>query len=258
MIIRPGIATIWHEPFPDLDASLDKVFVAAPRSLRLFFRADDVAIPSGNFSRMINLFRKYETPLEMAVVPAWLRTDHAQALLHECPEAGLFRLHQHGWRHVTHQLTGKKGEFGTDRSRAVKRADLQKGRDKLLRLLGDRFEQRFTPPWNRFDAQTATLLGDLGYESVSRSSGEDRKVPLPDMLPDFPINVDLHTRNEATPAASRQALLEEMAEELATGHCGIMLHHQRMNDNAFAFLDGLLHAVARARVSPMTFAAMLS
>lgn len=256
MIIRPGVSPIWSEPFPDMAAELDAAFERAASGVRIFFRADDVAVPSVAFKRMVEIFRTHEVPLEMAVTPAWLRKDRALDLLRLCPETKLFRFHQHGWRHVSHQLSGKKGEFGSDRTEHEKRADLVQGAQKLSELLGKRFEKRFTPPWNRFDGVTAKLLRELEYLCVSRSEGEERKVPLPQGLPDRFVNVDLHTRNEGDPATSRKALLAELVEALESGHCGVMLHHQRMNGAAFVFLDALLTALDRSGLRAVCFADM--
>lgn len=253
MIIRPGISAIWNEPFPDLAASLDAVLSHAPQNLRIFFRADDIAVPSTLFTAMINTFMARQTILELAVTPAWLRQDHARKLLQECADEHLFRFHQHGWRHVNHQQSGKKGEFGTDRTGEAKKNDIAKGSTKLRTLLGPRFEKRFTPPWNRFDGETGTILQDLGFKTASRSNGEQRKVPLPAALPDIFVNVDLHTRTEPTPREGRAALLDELKEAITSGHCGIMLHHQRMNRHAVTFLDELLTAAKRAGHTPSGF-----
>lgn len=256
MIIRPGVSPIWSEPFPDMAAALDPAFERAASGVRIFFRADDVAVPSAGFRRMVEIFRTHEVSLEMAVTPAWLRKDRALELMRLCPETQLFRFHQHGWRHVSHQVSGKKGEFGADRTEADKRKDLVRGAEKLSGLLGSRFERRFTPPWNRFDAVTAALLRELEYLCVSRSEGEERKVPLPQGLPDHFVNVDLHTRNESDSAQSRRALLAELVEALESGHCGVMLHHQRMNGAAFEFLDALLAALVRSGSKAVRFADM--
>jgi hypothetical protein len=176
------------------------------------------------------------------VTPSWITASRWAVLSQWAAGDDLWIWHQHGWRHMNHQLTGKKGEFGTDRSKEEKKTDIAKGRKRLEALLGDQFQPVFTPPWNRFDTETAEVLLELGYRSVSRSDGEMKKVHLPDRLPDIPINVDLHTRNEPTPATSLAALENELSQAISTGRAGIMLHHQRMNDQAFRFLDTLLSA----------------
>lgn len=64
-------------------------------------------------------------------------------------------------------------------------------------------------------------------------------------LPDIPINVDLHTRSEITPEAGQEALLDEFQKAADAGRIGIMIHHQRMNQAAFSFLDICLGLAAR-------------
>jgi hypothetical protein len=55
--------------------------------------------------------------------------------------------------------------------------------------------------------------------------------------------VDLHTRKETSPKSGWENLLEELSLALGSGRVGIMLHHQRMNDAAFRFLELLLQTV---------------
>ena len=85
---------------------------------------------------------------------------------------------------------------------------------------------------------TLKLLKELGYAAVSRSRGS--KPPSPGELPDYFVNVDLHTRKERDPATSWHNLLGEFEQAVASGFCGIMIHHQLMNPAAFDFLEILL------------------
>ena len=86
---------------------------------------------------------------------------------------------------------------------------------------------------------------ELGFTAVSRSAGADKKVPLPEGLPDVPVNVDLHTRTEPDPIEGLDRLVREFADAAAAGRIGVMLHHQRMNDAAFDFLDRCLRCVGQ-------------
>jgi hypothetical protein len=61
------------------------------------------------------------------------------------------------------------------------------------------------------------------------------------------VAVDLHTRKEENPEAGRLALFKELGEALNHPLCGVMIHHQRMNEAAFAFLDLLLQSLTRWR-----------
>ena len=76
------------------------------------------------------------------------------------------------------------------------------------------------------------------YLALSRSVGAKPLPPLP--IPDIPINADLHTRKAPSSDQAAQDILHEIENGLASGLLGIMIHHQRMNDAAFDFLDDLL------------------
>jgi hypothetical protein len=103
----------------------------------------------------------------------------------------------------------------------------------------------FTPPWNRCDQKALDALEKLGYAAVSRSRGS--RPPSSKKLPNFDVNVDLHTRKEKTPAAGWQNLFDELQQAIAAGQCGVMIHHQRMNEAAFEFLEIFLNTLAKVK-----------
>lgn len=243
MIVKNFVSPLWQAIPADVEPRLAEVLDTAPKHCRVFFRADDVAVPGRAMGRMLEIFTAHKTPLCMAVVPAWLNASRWKELRAKAGESSQWCWHQHGWRHHNHQTTGKKGEFGDQRGAQAKQADIERGRDKLAELMGRDFQPFFTPPWNRFDSETGEILAQAGFRAVSRSAGEGKKVPLPPKLPDLFINTDLHTRNESNPAEGWSALFAEFKAALATGRCGVMLHHQRTNAAAFDFLDLLLCAL---------------
>ncbi|QGY39444.1 polysaccharide deacetylase family protein [Pseudodesulfovibrio cashew] len=247
MIVKSTIASCWLAPPERLEAAcagMEAALDSARKGTKAFFRADDVAVPGDNCRRMLELFSRYQLPLHLAVTPAWLTRPRWETLKSWAGDDRLWCWHQHGWRHVNHQKYGKKSEFGSDRTRHEKRMDISRGRDRLRDIMGDDFCEVFTPPWNRFDEVTAEVLLELGFRNVSRSQGEGRKVKLSRRMHDTPVNVDLHTRGEADPGQGLDGLLEDIAEAVRYGRLGVMLHHQRMNEAAFTFLERCLAAVA--------------
>jgi peptidoglycan/xylan/chitin deacetylase (PgdA/CDA1 family) len=248
--MRSDIAAIWRRPPSDLDLRLDDRLrsgcdkAEARRPLSLFFRADDVAVPGKNFSRLMDLFAKYGVPLSLAIVPAWLTPPRWQ-YLNSFEKKNPFRWcwHQHGWRHANHETEGKKQEFGDARSLAQITQDIARGKHRLEQLMAGAFYPVFTPPWNRCSADALQALKALGYAAVSRSPGSKPRAPRG--LPDFSANLDLHTRKERDPAAGWHNLLRELEQAVASGFCGIMLHHQLMNPAAFDFLEILLKALTK-------------
>jgi len=210
-----------------------------------FFRADDVAVPGRQFSRMMDLFSTYGVPLSLAVVPAMLTRKRWQYLKgFEKKNPSRWCWHQHGWRHVNHETEGKKQEFGDGRTTSEIKRDLVRGKERLEMLMGDRFYPVFTPPWNRCSSSTLQLIKELGYAAVSRSRGS--MPSSPPGLPDYDVNVDLHTRKEKSPAAAWEKLFAELQQAISSNYCGIMIHHRMMNGAAFDFMEILLKTLVES------------
>lgn len=238
-----------------VDQVLDNARVPLP--VRVFFRADDIGVPGKQFFRLMELFIDRQMPLCLAVVPSWLspkRWDSLQKTGRKAPR--LWCWHQHGWRHVTHEVQGKKQEFGPVRSIGQIQQDIVRGRKKLEHLMKDQFTPVFTPPWNRCDGRTLAVLKNNGFKAVSRHR---HSMPRPlKGLPDFSVNVDLHTRREITPEAGWQSLWKELSAAVSSGNCGVMIHHQRMNETAFEFLAVLLDVMLdNSHIQTVNFRNML-
>lgn len=239
------LSKLWKYPVDNLDREIDRCLEDALTSanvrerIPVYFRADDIAVPGRQFKEMIALFSRHSVPLSLAVVPSWLtqaRWASIESLC--CDSSDLWCFHQHGWRHKNHETSGKKQEFGPSRSRLEIQNDLFRGRERLAHLMRTYFFPAFTPPWNRCSHETLRELKKAGYKALSRSQGASP--PTPDGLMDVQVNVDLHTRKETTTSQGWQHLYAELTAAVKGGFCGIMIHHQRMNDNALDFMDHLL------------------
>ena len=226
--------------------------------LLVFFRADDIGIPSRQFQLLIDCFIKHRIPLCLAAVPSWI-TDKRFDELRQVTGRGSTQWcwHQHGRTHRNFEQDGKKQEFGPSRSRKEIKSSLQKGKRRLENIVADEFQPFFTPPWNRCSAATIESLVELNFSGLSRSRGA---VPeTVSELPDFQVGVDLHTRKEILPHVGFEHLLSELEKTIISGQCGIMIHHQRMNYRAFEFLDLLLTAIkASPRLTPVLFNDLLA
>jgi len=242
------VSAIWQSEWKEMPGAVNSVVddaanrIDAGGPIDIFFRADDVAVPGAAFERMMDLFTTYRTPLALAVVPAWLTTDRWAYLVKWSGNDNLWCWHQHGWRHKNHERAGKRSEFGAERRRSDIIQDLEKGRYRLENLMGSAFCPVFTPPWNRCDRRTLYALRETGCRAVSLDVGSLQ--PVPAELNVIPVHVDLHTRKETDAEQGRRHLMAELRSALAGGTCGIMIHHQRMNDAAFRFLEQLLRVVS--------------
>ena len=239
---------LWQRLPADWALQLKTCLAGADRSRKevtaIFFRADDVAVPGRQMARLLEIFTRQATPLALAVVPAWLTAPRWQALRRMAgSRPDLWCWHQHGWRHWNHEPSGKKQEFGPARSREALARDLRGGRRRLETLMGSAFTPIFTPPWNRCSEITLALLGEMGYNAVSRSRGS--QPPSPPGLADHAVDVDLHTDRSPTADAGWQRLMDALRRGLDRPSCGIMIHHQRMNAAAFDFLETLLETLRR-------------
>jgi peptidoglycan/xylan/chitin deacetylase (PgdA/CDA1 family) len=259
---RP-VSVIWQRLPSDLAARTASCVKAACEQASgsgevfIFFRADDIAAPGSRFARLLEVFSFHRAPLCLAVVPAWLTPARWQAIEGIGKKsARLWCWHQHGWRHVNHELAGKKQEFGPRRTPDALARDIRRGRQRLRDLMGKNFYPVFTPPWNRCGQEALEVLKNTGYLAVSRSRG--CRPPAPPGLPSFDVNVDLHTRKEGAPQAGWNNFFNELHLAISSGGCGIMIHHQRMNTAAFDFLDILLKALkAQNKVQLVHFKELL-
>ena len=222
-----------------LTSAIEKGCNACTTTPTVFFRADDIAIPSKQFSQLIESFKKHKMPLCLATVPTWLNTSRLADLqpLVGC-STSQWCWHQHGYVHRNFEPVGKNQEFGPARTYSEITSSIKKGKDRLDLLLGALNQPVFTPPWNRCSKETLQALQDLKFHAISRSRGA--QPPTTAIFPDFQVNVDLHTRKEQASDQGFHNLLAELEQSLASGRCGIMLHHQRMNNHAVDFLDTLL------------------
>jgi hypothetical protein len=217
--------------------SLDR----APRRIDVFFRDDDAGWGHDRLIQLIDLFGERSLPLDLAVIPAELTPALASEL--RARDVGL---HQHGYAHTNHELSGRKHEFGPSRRADLQRADILRGREVLLNLLGDRLDPFFTPPWNRCTRDTARVLAELDYALLSR---EHRAEPF-GLLPELPVHVDV-ARLAPDELDAHFARLVDDGE----GPIGVMFHHAVMEPDDYARADELLGVLAgHANVVPRAMA----
>lgn len=255
-------STIYSIPHPgirkQLTTAIEQGCQQSSRHPQLFFRADDIGVPSKNFFLLIECFKKHSLPLCLATVPTWTTRRRLSELQKETGNKGTqWCWHQHGRRHLNYETSGKKQEFGPARTEDDIQASLSQGKKRLEGLLGTEFCPVFTPPWNRCSSATLEALPKLGFKALSRSRGATPRSAA--SFPDFQVNVDLHTRKSTSALLDMGQLLLELESSLASGRCGIMIHHQRMNSAAFAFLDLLLELLQNyPTIEPINFAEMVS
>ena len=224
-----------------MSAWLDPLLQAldeAPVPVEFFFRDDDAGWRDDRLFLLLDLFRRYSIPVDLAVIPAELTKDLASELrrrVEMTPQ--LLAFHQHGWTHVNHEVEGRKCEFGPSRPKDWQYLDLAMGKNKIEELL-DCVTETFTPPWNRCTAATAECLAELGFKILSRDA---TATPLNhERLAEIPVQVDWFCKHNGE-RLGYQNLGKQIAEMSAQcARVGIMLHHALMDEAELVRLAQLL------------------
>jgi hypothetical protein len=224
--------TTWTAP---LAARLDEV--TAP--VALFFRDDDAGRADPQLSLLAGVFADAGTAVDVAAIPAAV-TGASLSALGPLIDSGLVTVHQHGWAHTNHELTGRGSEFGASRAPSDQLADLLRGVRVLAQLFQGRVAPFFTPPWNRCEAVTAQLLAGHGFTMLSCDRSAPRRGV--DGLQELQVTVDW-ARQWRT--GGRDAVCGALAEATGDGDrsgppVGLMLHHAEMSAVEFAALAELL------------------
>jgi Polysaccharide deacetylase len=211
-------------------------------SIDVFFRDDDADCDLPQLRELLSIFEAHQAALNLAVIPATLTAECARLL------AGrpLFELHQHGWAHVNHELTGRKCEFGPSRPYTEQFTDIAKGQQRLTEMLGRQWARIFTPPWNRCTEDTCIALKQLGFEAISR---DRTATPFPRAeLAEISISIDLFHWKGGCCLKDETLLTKEIMDTAKQARpVGILLHHKVMDRTALACLDGLLNAIGAVR-----------
>lgn len=210
------------------------------RTLKVFFRNDDVDVDEPTLRQLLSTFRSLKTPLDLAVIPGRL-TESCVALLKE-HDRSQFGLHQHGWQHVNHETSGRKCEFGISRSYDQQLNDIARGQQRMDEAFGQSWPRIFTPPWNRCTEETYRVLDQLGFEGLSK----DNSKPLVTGYGFREISVifDLYRwKGEPAMKSPENVSGELVAQINELDIIGIMLHHKVMDAAAFAFLEQLIETL---------------
>jgi hypothetical protein len=223
--------TDWLTP---VRAALD----VATDTVPFFFRDDDAGWNDDALWRLLDRCHHHAVHIDVAVIPTEV-TDRLAGELRDRAGTGLVHLHQHGFRHVNHESTGRKYEFGPSRSRADQVADIAAGRTVLNNQLPQLCDPVFTPPWNRCTGDTGEALVDLGFLVLSR----DRSATPLNVsgLAEVPVTVDWFAKTDdgsVTPEQIGLRLADQVASRGAP--IGVMLHHAVTDDLQLTVIDELL------------------
>jgi peptidoglycan/xylan/chitin deacetylase (PgdA/CDA1 family) len=215
---------------------------------QVYFRADGIGAGGRAFDALCRLFRLFEVPLALAVVPSWISEIRKEQLFASAPPTEpLWDWLQNGWRHVNWQRTGVKSEFGEHRPFEKQWKDIWQGRQKMQDIFGSSLLPVFTPPWNNLSAATLRVLHELEFRGITALGGVHRGFKYPASLKNIRIHLDLHVRNGKDGASDFRSLLEDLSALLTKKEpFGVVIQHHRMTPFAFQFLQELLRFLKHA------------
>lgn len=215
-------------------------------SLKVFFRDDDAGWEDAKLFKLIELFKSYNMPLDLAAIPCEMNETLARKIRLEINQnPRLLAIHQHGFVHKNHEEIGRKCEFGTSRNYKNQFIDIATGKRMLESYFGGNLSKIFTPPWNRCTVDTAKVMRELGFTALSRESGA--KPFNLNGLTEISVTLDWFAKRKGMPF-SRKEIGEILAKQISENETvGIMLHHGVMNEKDFVFLRDLLALLRESR-----------
>lgn len=215
--------------------------------LCLFFRDDDVDEDEAALRRLLQLFLRRETPINLGVIPGRLTAAGGKLLAQSVSAApALLELNQHGWLHINHESGhergGRKCEFGPGRTYAEQLADIAQGQARMTEVFGPHWFPVFIPPWNRCTEDTYRALDQLGFRALSAKQGES--VVTGYRFKEISITLDLYRWRGGACLKTLDEIVGDLIAQLPRQQIiGVMLHHKVMDERAFSFLGSLLDAL---------------
>lgn len=222
--------------------------------VKVFFRNDDGGWADERLLELASYFSEQDLPLDVAVIPDALSTASVDLIKTLLDSDSRFSIHQHGFAHRNHQLSGRNGEFGTDRNYDMQFKDIAAGRERLIEFFGNQVMPVFTPPWNRCTGDTAAALHAQGFKFLSRITGADS---IGDSIAELPVTIDWLKKRKGVSLTTSE-LVEYICGLLTTNSdvVGVMLHHEHMDQSNRQLLHQFIETLRQS--DKVSFHTMMS
>jgi hypothetical protein len=213
---------------------------AMSERIELWWRDDDAVTGTPSLQKLIDLRRKWDVPLALAVVPANAAASLFSAI---CSEQDIDIL-VHGFAHINHAPPGeRRSELGPYRPRAEIEQELKQGLARLQELHPQTLPV-LVPPWNNREPALLEALPTLGYTGVSGWNARNKLRAVPGLAAAC-THIDLFHWRDGGRLKSLEEMITSVETEIArqskegSEPIGILTHHLQMNNDAFARADTL-------------------
>jgi peptidoglycan/xylan/chitin deacetylase (PgdA/CDA1 family) len=228
----------WLDVIAELDHWGD-----AGQLARLWLRDDDAVSATPALDDMLSLIERHGAPVLFGVIP--MLAD--ESLVQRLARSARASVAMHGITHVNRAAAGqKKQELPPEIDRGTLIAELERGRERLLRLFGPSAGGWYIPPWNRISPQVARALPLAGFVALSCFGATDHGV---DGLIQRNTHVDLIDWGAGRSGKPARRVAAELVAALVWARIegyrpvGVLTHHLDHDASATASLSGLLETI---------------
>jgi len=221
----------------------------AGREVEFWWRDDDAVQWTPALAQLLELARRYDVPLALAVVPSSAEAALFAQLTDEV------RVLQHGVDHRNRSTAGaKRAEFVPQERTQDAVARIAAGRARLASLAGPRWTATFAPPWNRMPQALAERLPGAGLHGLSLFGPRQRARPAAGLV-QVNTHVDLVAWRGDRGFVGVQAALEQAVRHLAARRAGSadrdeptgwLTHHLQHDRATWRFLEQLFERTREA------------
>lgn len=222
------------------------------RAATLWWRDDDAMAASSRLDRLVSIAG--DVPISLAVIPATVDPGLAAWIVHPSRSRQTMRVYvlQHGWRHTSHTVDGKKNEFPQQRTCHTVLSELTAGRRRLTNFFGIRALPVLVPPWNRFASCFLPLLPACGLGAISQVKPRRTRWLAPGIT-QVNVHIDLVAWAEERGFIGEEVALGAIVRHLqarrlggvdAQEPTGILTHHLVHDEPTEAFLCRLVAITA--------------
>lgn len=210
----------------------------------LWFRDDDVYQKDSSLERLLSFMTCHQLPVLLCAIPGLLRSECVEWL----KKAPSLMIAQHGYKHENHVAQGENSNELTVRYGADKLLEqMIHGRTLLKKCFSDAFIDIFVPPFYEIDDEIYSLMEKNNFSIFSIWGNNEIRH---NSTIEINGQIDFVDWNKGYTFGGVHYVLSQLniqLELLISGNggevIGIILHHERMGDESYAFIEDLMKTI---------------